>query len=155
MKYFVTGATGFIGGPGARQLVEDGHQVTALVRDPARAKDLQNLGVILAQGDVTDRASLRAPMAGADGIFHIAGWYRFGRRPREMNRRVNVEGTRNVLETMHDLGIPKGVYTSTLAINSDTHGRLVDETYRYSGPWVSDYDHTKWQAHHQVAEPPL
>src|SRR5262245_14349715 len=137
MKYFVTGATGFIGGRVVRQLVEAGHHVTALVRSPARAKRLQELGVTLSEGDVTDRASLRAPMEAVDGIFHIAGWYRLGARHLEMNRRVNVEGTRNVLETMRDLGIAKGVYTSTLAVNSHTHGRLVDETYRYHGPWIS------------------
>src|SRR5262249_55628810 len=45
------------------------------------------------------------------------------------------------------------VYTSTLAINSDTHGALVDESYRYYGPWLSVYDRTKWIAHYQIAEP--
>jgi nucleoside-diphosphate-sugar epimerase len=153
MRYFVTGGTGFIGGRVVRQLVEAGHQVTALARNPARATDLQQLGVTLREGDVTDRASLRGPMEGADGIFHIAGSYRFGWRYRETNHRINVEGTRNVLETMRELAIPRGVYTSTLAINSNTHGRLVDETYRYYGPWVSEYDHSKWQAHYEVAEP--
>jgi len=56
-----------------------------------------------------------------------------------------------VLELMRELEIPKGVYTSTLAINSDTHGKLVDETYRYDGPHLSEYDRTKWAAH-QVAK---
>jgi nucleoside-diphosphate-sugar epimerase len=66
---------------------------------------------------------------------------------------INVNGTRNTLEVMRELGIPKGVYTSTVAVNSDTHGKLVDETYRYTGPHISAYDHTKWLAHYQVAEP--
>ena len=58
-----------------------------------------------------------------------------------------------LLEMMRDLAVPKGVYTSTLAVFSDTHGRVVDETYRYSGPHLSEYDRTKWAAHYQVAEP--
>jgi nucleoside-diphosphate-sugar epimerase len=153
LKYFVTGATGFIGGRVVRQLVEAGHDVVALVRNPTRAGDLRALGVTLAEGDVTQPGTLRSPMEGADGIFHLAGWYRLGARHAAMNRRVNVEGTRNVLEAMRDVGVPKGVYTSTLAVNSDTHGRVVDETYRFGGPWISEYDHTKWQAHYEVAEP--
>src|SRR5258706_12893169 len=48
---------------------------------------------------------------------------------------------------MKELGISKGVYTSTLAVNSDTHGQLVDESYRFSGKHISEYDRTKAVAH--------
>jgi nucleoside-diphosphate-sugar epimerase len=58
-----------------------------------------------------------------------------------------VDGTRNVLELMQELAIPRGVYTSTLAINSDTHGKLVDESYRFTGKHLSEYDRTKAEAH--------
>lgn len=153
MRYFVTGAAGFIGGHVSRQLVADGHQVVALVRDPARAADLAQLGVELAQGDITDRESLRAPMRGVDGVFHIAAWYKIGQRDTSPAERTNVEGTRNVLETMRELAIPKGVYTSTLAVNSNTHGKRVNESYRFTGPHLSIYDQTKWRAHYEVAEP--
>src|SRR5579884_4023999 len=92
-------------------------------------------------------------MAGADGVFHIAGWYKIGTRDKSEGERINVLGTRNVLEVMRELGIPKGVYTSTLAVFSDTRGRLVDETYQYTGKHLSEYDRTKWVAHYEVAEP--
>jgi nucleoside-diphosphate-sugar epimerase len=105
------------------------------------------------QGDVTDDASVRAAMAGTDGVFHLAGWYRVGVRDERAAWAINVEGTRSVLRAMGDLAIPRGVYTSTLAVFGDTHGRLVDETYRTAGPWLSVYDHTKWLAHYEVAEP--
>src|SRR5687768_10229935 len=124
MKYFVTGATGFIGGVVARQLRDAGHDVVALVRDPGRARGLAEIGVTLAHGDITDKESLRAPMVGVDGVYHIAGWYKLGARgpARQRGYAINVQGTRNVLEMMQELEIPKGVYTSTLAINSDTRG---------------------------------
>ena len=153
MKYFITGATGFVGGRVARQLVDAGHQVVALARDPAKAADLSSLGITLAKGDVTDKDSMRAPMTGVDGVFHVAGWYKVGARDSAPGWKINVDGTRNTLELMRELGVPKGVYTSTLAIFSDTGGKLVDESYRHHGPWLSEYDRTKWVAHYEVAEP--
>lgn len=78
MRYFITGATGFVGGRIARRLREAGHDVVALVRSPAKAADLQALGVTLASGDVTDKQSVATPIRGVDGVFHIAGWYKVG-----------------------------------------------------------------------------
>lgn len=153
MKYFLTGATGFVGSHVARQLVEAGHQVVVVVRTPAKAQDLAALGIEIHQGDVTEKESMRTPMQGVDGVFHIAGWYKIGVKDKSEGERINVQGTRNVLELMRELGIRKGVYTSTLAVFSDTHGRLVDETYRYNGPHLSEYDRTKWVAHYEVADP--
>ncbi len=153
MKYFVTGATGFVGGHVARQLIAAGHDVVAVVRTPAKAGDLADLGVVLHQGDVTEKESMRAPMQGVDGVFHIAGWYKVGVKDKTPGEKINIEGTRNVLELMKELGIARGVYTSTLAVNSDTHGKLVDESYHYTGPHLSEYDRTKWVAHYEVAEP--
>src|SRR5207244_4623182 len=79
--------------------------------------------------------------------------YKIGSKDRAEGERINVAGTRNVLTAMRDLGIRKGVYTSTLAVSSDTHGELVDETYRSDGPWLTEYDRTKWVAHYGVAGP--
>lgn len=153
MKYFLTGATGFVGGRVACQLVEAGHQVVAVVRNPAKAQNLAELGIAVHQGDVTDKESMRAPMQGVDGVFHIAGWYKIGVRDTSEATSINVYGTRNVLELMRSLDIPKGVYTSTLAVFSDTHGRMVDESYRYDGAHLSEYDRTKWVAHYRIADP--
>src|SRR5512138_2972529 len=147
MKYFITGATGFLGGVLARQLREAGHEVNASIRDPGKANELQSLGVTLFKGDVTDKESMRAAMQGVDGVYHVAGWYKIGARDKRDGERVNVQGTRNVLELMKELRIPKGVYTSTLAINSDTHGQKVDENYRFIGRHLSEYDRTKAAAH--------
>jgi nucleoside-diphosphate-sugar epimerase len=153
MKYFITGATGFIGGRIVRQLAESGHEVVAIARDPKRAQDLVDMGVDVRPGDITDRESMRAPMTGVDGVFHVAAWYKLGERDKSQAEPINVGGTRNVLELMRDLDIPKGVYTSSLAVHSDTRGHIVDETYEYVGPFLSEYDRTKWIAHYEVAVP--
>jgi nucleoside-diphosphate-sugar epimerase len=147
MKYFVTGATGFVGGVLARKLREAGHEVHASVRSPEKANELEAIGVKLFKGDVTDKESMRGAMTGVDGLYHVAGWYKIGTRDKSDGEKVNIQGTRNVLELMQELKIPKGVYTSTLAVNSDTHGQLMDETYHFSGEHLSEYDRTKAVAH--------
>jgi len=144
MRYAITGATGFVGGEIARQLRAEGHQVLALVRDPSRAGALTELGVRLEVGDLDDLSGLTRLADGADGLFHVAGWYKLGDRHPDQGRRVNVDGTRNVFAAARDTRV---VYTSTLAVNSDTHGAVVDETYRFTGRHLSTYDETKAQAH--------
>jgi nucleoside-diphosphate-sugar epimerase len=111
------------------------------------AEHLSALGIDIRRGDVSDKQSMRAPMTGADGVFHIAGWYKIGAKDKSEGARINIDGTRNVLELMQELGIRKGVYTSTLAVNGDTRGVEVDETYRFSGTHISEYDRTKAEAH--------
>ena len=153
MEYFITGATGFVGGRVARQVLDDGHDVVALARDPSRASNLDQAGADVVEGDILDPASMRDAMAGVDGVFHVAGWYEVGAADLSIGERINVEGTRNVLELVDELAIPKAVYTSTLAVNSDTGGVLVDEDYTYVGPHLTEYDRTKWAAQYEVVRP--
>ena len=154
-RYFVTGATGFLGGEVVKQLIGRGHQVAALVRSADKASFLKILGVDVHVGDITDRDTLRAPMENADGVFHVAAWYKIGVRREDSSsaERVNVDGTRNVLETARDLGIARVVYTSTVGVFGDTHGKLVDENHYARGPFLTEYDRTKWMAHYEVALP--
>jgi nucleoside-diphosphate-sugar epimerase len=151
MRYALTGATGFVGGRLAELLVQAGHTVTALVRDAGRARALADQGVRLVPGDMADKASLRLVADGADGLFHVAGWYRLGARDDTQARQVNVDGTRAVVAAVRETEVPRLVYTSTLAVNSETRGRTVDETYHCSGRHVTVYDATKAEAHQLVA----
>lgn len=147
MKYFVTGATGFLGGSLVRQLRNAQHEVVAIVRDPAKANELKNIGVTIIKGDVTEKESMRDAMKACDGVFHMAAWYKVGAKDSSQARKINIDGTLNVLELAKELGIPKIVYTSTLAVNSDTHGDSPDESYHFTGDHISEYDRTKAAAH--------
>ena len=151
----MTGATGFIGHALSRQLVDAGHQVVTIARRPERGQTLVELGVEVVKGDILEKDSMREAMSGVDGVFHIAAWYKIGAKPSDAAtaEMINVGGTRNVLELMKDLKIRKGVYTSSLAVFSDTRGKLVDERYKFRGPWLTTYDKTKWKAHFEVAVP--
>jgi nucleoside-diphosphate-sugar epimerase len=152
MRYAMTGATGFLGRVLARQLKDDGHDVAALVRTPSAAGHLTDLGVEIVPGDLDDGAALDRLLEGADGFFHVAGWYKHGRREHETLRRVNIDGTRNALEAARRAGVPKVVYTSTIALNSDTRGAVADEGYRFTGEHLSEYDRTKGVAHDIAVE---
>lgn len=152
MKYLVTGGTGFIGRALVRRLLDDGHEVVALVRDTDAAADLEAQGSRLAQGDILDRGSIASAAKGVDGVFHLAAWYEVGRR-HPMAEAINVTGADNVLRASLDAGVDRIVYTSSVAVFSDTRGRTVDESYRFDGRHVSEYDRTKWLAHYEVAEP--
>jgi uncharacterized protein YbjT (DUF2867 family) len=71
MKALVTGATGFIGGRLARRLLDEGHEVRALVRTPEKAADLEDAGVDLYCGDLLDPRSLRRAGDGVDVAYYL------------------------------------------------------------------------------------
>ena len=128
MRYLVTGATGFIGRNLCKILVQSGHQVLALVRNPEKARNLLPVNTVVSYGDITKQTTLQEPMQGVDGVFHLAAWYKIGSKDKEEAYLTNVEGTRNVLEVAKALNIAKVVYTSTVAVFSDTKGAKVNET---------------------------
>jgi dihydroflavonol-4-reductase len=108
----VTGATGFVGWHVARRLLERGEAVRALVRDPARLKELD--GVVAFHGDLRDPESLAKAVEGCGVVYHVAADYRLWTRDPEEMFRSNVEGTRNLLNAARRTGVERVVYTSTV-----------------------------------------
>jgi nucleoside-diphosphate-sugar epimerase len=152
MRVFVTGGTGFIGGEVVRQLHARGDDVVCLVRNPAKAAKLTELGCELVAGDLADTEAIRAGISGCDGAIHAAAMYEVGipASQRQPMRDANVAGTENVLGAALEAKVPKVVYVSTVGIGQ-THGKTIDESYEApDGPFTSCYEETKWQAH-QVA----
>ena len=115
MKVFVTGGTGFIGGMVVRKLVEAGHTVRALVRPGADTRQLDGLPVERIEGSLENEESLRRGMEGCDRVFHLAALYAFWGYRWEDFYRTNVEGTRRVLTVAAQVGVPRIVYTSSIA----------------------------------------
>jgi nucleoside-diphosphate-sugar epimerase len=155
VKVFVTGATGLLGRHLLEVLLAQGCEVTALVRTFDRARRLP-AGVRAAAGDVTQRAGLRAGMRGAELVFHLAAWTLIGARPRDYARlqRINVGGTREVLELAAELGGPRVVFASTLEIYGDTRGQVLDEQHTLAEPELeSEYARSKRRALLEVVEP--
>lgn len=153
MKAFVTGGSGFIGRHVVQKLIDRDYEVVALARSRESSAILRDLGAEVMIGDVTDMASLRAGMVGCDLVFHLAARYDIGRIDSEQMEIVNVGGTRKVLRVAQELEIPRIIYTSTVGVFGDTGGKLVDESYFYEGPFLTEYERTKWLAHYKVAVP--
>ena len=154
MKAFVTGSTGFIGSRLVDQLKARGYDVTALVRSEKDAANLRAKGVTPVIGDIREKETMRAGMQGADVVFHTAAWYKYGEQHAGLAEAVNVGGTYQVLSLARELGVPRIVYTSTLAVNGDTQGRVVDETYHPSGEsFLTEYDRTKYEAEFEEVRP--
>jgi dihydroflavonol-4-reductase len=153
MRAVVTGGAGFIGRSVVRQLRARGDAVVALVRDDGRAEPLRELGCELVEGDLASLAAgpLGAALDGADALFHLAGSYRVGIAATEHAAmyQANVGATRAVLDAAIAGAVPRIVYVSTANVYGDTHGRVVDETYRRPQPpeYLSYYDETKYLAH--------
>ena len=151
MRVVVTGAAGFIGRSVVRRLAARDDQVVALVRDPDAASAIVGPTVDLLANDLSDAASLQAAMSGADGVIHLAGAYRVGipveERPAMYD--ANVGLTERVLDAAIETTVPRIIYVSTINAFGNTHGQVVDETYRRDPKdgYVSYYDETKWQAH--------
>jgi dihydroflavonol-4-reductase len=154
MKVFVTGGTGFIGGHVVKDLRDRGDDVVCLVRDPGKAQDLVALGCGLVAGDLGDDAAIRAGMEGCDAVIHGAAVYEVGipKSERTAMYDANVLGTERVLRAALEGKIPRVVYISTVGAFGNTHGEVVDETYRHpGGDHTSYYEETKVQAH-QIAQ---
>ncbi len=117
MRVLVTGAGGFIGSHTVGALLEAGHEVRVLVRDPTRAE--RALGpswgeVEVAMGDVTDRRAVDLALIECDSIVHLAGEIGVAGGTGPTSATANVDGVRTVLDAGLAVGADPIVYTSTV-----------------------------------------
>ncbi|NJR40606.1 MAG: NAD-dependent epimerase/dehydratase family protein [Leptolyngbyaceae cyanobacterium CSU_1_4] len=155
MKTLITGANGFTGSHLVKALAQQAEQagdtLRALVRPTSDISRLANLPVQRVYGDITDRASLQAAMQGVDRVFHTAAYVELGIVDALRMERINVEGTRNVLEAAQAARVQKMVYCSTIGVYGDTQGQVIDETFeRQQKGFSSAYDSTKYAAQQLV-----
>ena len=114
-RALVTGATGFVGSAVARRLLAEGFAVRVLARRGSDRRNLAGLDVEVAEGDLTDAASLEAAARDCCALFHVAADYRLWVPKPEEIYRNNVEGTRAVIAAAKAAGVARVVYTSSVA----------------------------------------
>jgi len=149
MTVFLTGATGFVGRNMIQRLIAEGHSVRALVRDPQKARELEQAGVELVAGDVVSGASTpsRAKAArsgdpgagldqgvqGCDAVIHLVGI--IAERGTNTFERVHHLGTKNVVEAAQRAGVRRFIQMSALGVRADG---------------VAAYQTSKWRGEEEV-----
>ena len=148
----VTGGTGFVGSAVVRALLAAGARVRALVRPGSDRRNLEGLAVDDRPGSLEDPASIESALAGCTAVFHVAADYRIWvPDPRPMFR-VNVEGTRNLMQAALRAGVKRVVYTSSVAVlGLREDGAPADETTPVTlGDVVGPYKRSKFLAEAEV-----
>lgn len=140
-RILVTGGTGFTGGHLCRRLVAEGYRVRALVRERSDYRALKALGVELVFGDLGDRTSLESAVAEIDTVYHIAALFRPENVTRQDFWRVNVEGTRHLIEASIASGVRRFVHCSTVGV----HGEIEQAPATEETPYApgDDYQDSK------------
>ena len=148
----VTGATGLIGSNLAAALSDRGWTVRVLCRPTSPTIALEGVPHEAVTGDLLDSDSLQQAMEGNDVVFHVAGVSDHWRAGKERMYRVNVEGTRRVMETALASGVVRVVFTSSVAaLGIPPQGHLLSEADHYDGDLHRfPYGHSKYLAEQEV-----
>ena len=147
----VTGATGLVGSHVTRLLVERGDRVRVTVRTGSRLEQLEGLDVEQVRADVLDRGSVRRAMRGVTRVFHVAGLTSL-RGGADTLFRVNVDGTRIVLDEALRAGVERAVLTSSVAaIGPAPRGATADESQVFrAGRFGLPYVNSKHEAENEA-----
>ena len=150
----ITGAAGHLGNVLARELLGRGEKVRVLVLPDEKLSSLEGLDVEIFEGNILDAEALRKACVGVRRIYHMAALVGITADSIELMRRVNIEGTANVIEAARECGAERLIYTSSIhAFKRPDHGIVIDETVAFdtnnpAGP----YDQTKAEASVLVLE---
>lgn len=152
MRAFITGATGFVGGHVARAYAAQGASLRLLTRKSSRLDSLAGLDAETVVGDLRDPEKLRSALEDCDALVHVAADYRLWvRDPREMYA-ANVDGTRELLRLAREVGVPRVVYTSSVAtMGFRTDGSIVNEDTPVSlAEMIGHYKRSKFLAEQEA-----
>ncbi|CAG0966271.1 Aurachin B dehydrogenase [Anaerolineales bacterium] len=145
--WLVTGATGHVGNVLVRKLLERGEKVRAMILPGECRESISGLEVEKFEGDVLDMDSVFESMRGIRGVFHLAGIISIMPGANPSVRKVNVEGTKNVLRAAMERGIKKLIYTSSIHAMQRVEEGVIDENVPYdmNNPYGA-YDRSKAEA---------
>jgi dihydroflavonol-4-reductase len=145
--WLVTGATGHVGNVLVRKLLERGEKVRALILPGESRESISGLNVEAVDGDVLNLDSVFESMRGVKGIFHLAGIISIMPGANPFVRKVNVDGTKNILRAAMEKGIGKFIYTSSIHAIQRVGNGMIDESMPYDmdNPYGA-YDRSKAEA---------
>ena len=151
--WLVTGATGHIGNVLVRKLLKRGEKVRVMILPGESAESISGLDVEAVEGDVLNTDSVFKSFQGVCGVFHLAGAISIMPGKNRLVRRVNVEGTKNMLRAAKEIGVEKLVYTSSIHAIRRVEDGMIDESVPYDpdNPY-GEYDRAKAEATLEVQQ---
>lgn len=148
---FVTGGTGFVGLNLIERLTQEGWRVVALHRPGSEIKYLARFPAERVEGDINDPASLaRAVPAGVDAVFHVAGDTSLWSRRNAAQDRVNIEGTRNVVDAALRAKAGRFVHTSSISAYGLHRGRITEASEQHGRTSWINYQRSKHLSEQEV-----
>jgi dihydroflavonol-4-reductase len=150
-KILVTGGTGFVGANLTEALLARGFDVKILRRENSDVRALDGIEVEHRFGDVRDYESLKRAMKGCDTVFHTAALVTFDKSKADLQRDVNVVGTRNVVDACLACGIEQLIHTSSIAaIGYPSNGELANEETPFNWERTWGYKFSKHKAEEEI-----
>ncbi len=136
----------------SRALLSDGETVRLLIHEDTRA--IEGLAAERVQADLTDPESLRRSFRGAEIVFHLGASISLDRRYTETMRRVNLEGTRNVIRACRQCSVRRLIHFSSIEALADLNpGKESDESNPLAGPVdTTKYGWTKAESERLVLQ---
>ncbi|MEE4177599.1 MAG: NAD-dependent epimerase/dehydratase family protein [Bacteroides sp.] len=151
MKIIITGADGMLGSNLVRLLLERGHQVSAFLHPQTKSKTLEGLPIKTFTGDILQPETLLPAFDGHDAVIHAAASTAVWPARSEKVRKINIEGTRNVVEAVLEMQIPKLIYVGS-ASSVNTQPKPSDK-YPFPGAKFGlDYIDSKYEAYQLVMD---
>ena len=118
MKVLVTGGTGFVGTSVVNRLLQRGHAVAVLARDPRKTRNRYNHPVETVAGNVLDPASLAAAVAGRDAVVHLVGI--INEKGDQTFDRMHREATENMIAAATAGGVKRYLHMSAMGASEDS-----------------------------------
>jgi dihydroflavonol-4-reductase len=152
VKVFVTGATGFVGSHVAQELSRHGADLRILIRSSSKLRNLEGIPAETVVGDLLQVDALRSAVSGCDAVMHVAADYRLWVTDPEKMNATNVTGTRELLRLAREEGVPRVVYTSSVAtMGFLSNGRPCDEATPVSlDNMIGHYKRSKYLAEQEA-----
>ncbi len=147
-RILITGATGFLGSALARRLVVAGHRVRILRRESSLLAALAGVEYETAIGDLRDAVAVSRAVRGCEIVFHSAALIQYWDHRNALQRAINVEGTRHVVDACLQHGVQRLIHVSSVAaVGYAPNATPIDETAAYNlAPFRLNYADTKHDA---------
>ena len=144
----VTGATGFLGSHITERLLDEGYEVSVFARDAKKAECFSGRASKIVIGEISDKQAVSELVSGCDAVIHLVSNFRTASGPPESYQRINVEGTKTVVDASIAAGVKRFIHCATIGVHGSVKSTPADEQSPYAPGDL--YQETKLKAQQYV-----